>query len=146
MKTTYLIPNVSITFVKSSLVDNRAGEAKRCYSLTALIPKDTYTALPPEVVAACKDGDEKEQEWLHGFGLLNLKTYFAPEVYGQDGSASDWDTLNSGNTAHLVISPYEWKNKFGQTGVAFNLCAVKKTGEGTYHKQSYAGMFDNVPF
>ena len=102
--------------------------------------------LPPKLDVALRDGDEKEDETMHGHWVVVAKTERRPEVVDRDRMPIlDAEQIYSGMKAIVSITLYPYKVS-GNAGVAAALNNVMKThdgqrlGGGKSAKEDFAGV------
>lgn len=102
--------------------------------------------LPAKLDIALRDGDEKEDESMHGHWVIVAKTERRPEVVDRDRMPiMDAEQIYSGMKAIVSITLYPYKVS-GNAGVAAALNNVMKThdgqrlGGGKSAKEDFAGV------
>lgn len=168
-ETRLIIGPVVLSYVHLNEKYDPDGTGKGKYACTLLVPKGekkTLEALeaaveaakrqgksakwegriPAKLDVALRDGDEKEDESMHGHWVVVAKTERRPEVVDRDRMPiMDAEQIYSGMKAIVSITLYPYKVS-GNAGVAAALNNVMKThdgqrlGGGKSAKEDFAGV------
>lgn len=124
------------------------NEAKLKYKVTALFPKDRYDMSPikraikeainrkfgdrppKKLKMPINDGDDNEDENMHGFWTITASSETKPEVLDEDGIACDDEAaIYSGCYGKLYLKAFGYDNESKGVSFAFNAFYKVKDGK-----------------